>query len=211
VAAQLEKTAPETMVRIIEKDRERAEKIAAGLSRSVVLHGSALDAEILREAEVERADIYVALTNDDKVNLLSSLLARQEGAARTMSLIATLEATPLAGPLGLDSWIDPRAVTVAEILQHVRRGRILGIYPVLDGAAEIVEAEALETSPIIGRKLREAEIPEGVRIGAVVRGEEVVRATGDLEIRPGDKVIMFAKADQADEIQRLFRVSLEYF
>ncbi len=211
VARQLEETRPEAHVRIIENDRTRAEEIADELQKAIILHGSALDSEILHEAGIERADIYIALTNDDKVNLLSALLARQEGARHTMSLISTLEATPLAGPLGIDSWIDPRAVTVAEILQHVRRGRIRGVYPVLGGKAEIVEAEALETSPVIGKKLRDADIPEGVRIGAIVRGDEVFVATGDTEIRAGDHVVMFALADMAEEIQRLFRVSLEYF
>ena len=211
VARKLEETTPEAHVRIIENDRERAEAIANGLHKAIILHGSALDSEILREADVERADIFIALTNDDKVNLLSSLLARQEGAAHTMSLISTLESAPLAGPLGIDSWIDPRAVTVAEILQHVRRGRIRGVYPVLDGAAEIVEAEALETSPVIGKKLRDADIPDDLRIGAIVRGDEVIMATGDAEIRPGDSVVLFAKSGAANEIQRLFRVALEYF
>lgn len=211
VARKLEKRDAQAHVRIIESNRARAEAIADSLERTIVLHGSALDTEILREADVERADVFIALTNDDKVNLLSALLARQEGAAHTMSLIATLQALPLAGPLQVDSWIDPRAVTVSEILRHVRRGRISGIYPVFDGKAEIVEAAALETSPIVGRKLREADIPEGVRIGAVVRGEDVIMATGDLEIRPGDRVVLFARADMAEEIQRMFRVSPEFF
>ncbi len=211
VARKLEALTPDTHVRIIENDRERAEEIANDLQKAIVLHGSALDSEILREADIERADVYIALTNDDKVNLLSSLLARQEGAHHTMSLIATLEATPLAEPLGLDSWIDPRAVTVAAILQHVRRGRIRGVYPVLDGRAEIVEAQALKTSPIIGRKLKEAEIPEGIRIGAIVRGDEVFMATGSTVIEENDRVVMFALADKSEEIQRLFRVSYEYF
>ena len=211
VAQKLEETTPGAHIRIIESDRERAETIADLLRRSIVLHGSALDSEILREADVERADVYIALTNDDKVNLLSSLLARREGAAHTMSLIATLKASPLAEPLGLDSWIDPRAATVSEILRHVRQGRIRGVYPVFDGAAEIVEAAALETSPIVGKKLKEAPIPEGIRIGAVVRGEEVLMATGDLEIRAGDTVVLLAAGKAASEIQHLFRVSLEYF
>ncbi len=211
VARRLEETTPDAHVRIIEIDRERAEMVADQLEKAVVLHGSALDSEILQEADIDRCDIFIALTNDDKVNLLSSLLARQEGAPRTMSLITSLEAEPLTEPLGIDSWIDPRAVTVAEILQHVRRGRIRGVYPVFDGEAEIVEAEALETSPIIGSKLRDAEIPEGMRIGAILRGEEVLAVSGDTEIRPGDRVVMFTLADKAAEVQRLFRVSLEYF
>ena len=199
---------------IIEADRARAEEIAGQLEphgNPVVLHGSALDAEVLAEAEVQQADLFIALTNDDKVNLLSALLARQQGARRTMSLIASLDSAALAGPLGIDSWIDPRAVTVSSILQYARGGFLRRIYPVFGEAGELIEAEALETSPIVGRKLREAELPEGVRIGIIVRDEKLIRATGDTEIRPGDDVILFARSDKREEVARLFRVSLEYF
>ncbi len=199
---------------IIEADRKQAEEIARRLEPDghvVVLHGSALDTEVLDEAEVRQADLFIALTNDDKVNLLSALLARQQGAARTMSLISSLDSAALAGPLGIDSWIDPRAVTVSSILQYARGGFLRRIYPVLGEAGELIEAEALETSPIVGRKLREAELPDGVRIGVIVRGKELIRATGDTEIRPGDDVILFARADRREDVARLFRVSLEYF
>ena len=212
VARRLEKQRKRSgNVRLIESDRRRAEEIAAELPQTIVLHGSALNAEILQEADIAHADMFVALTNDDKVNLLSSLLARQEGAAHVMSLISSLETAPLARPLGLRSWLDPRAVTVSEILQFVRRGRIRRIYPVQGSAAEVIEAEALDTSPIINKPLREADLPDGVRIGAVVRGEEVITPGGDTQVRPGDTVILFALRDKADEVQRLFRVSLEYF
>jgi trk system potassium uptake protein TrkA len=145
------------------------------------------------------------------VNLLSSLLARQKGVKRAMSLVATLDTAALAAPLGVDSWIDPRAVTVSTILQYARGGYLRRIYPVYDDRGEIIEAEVLETAPIVGRKLREAEIPEGVRIGLVVRGEELIRASGDVELRPGDVVILFALTDQREEVAKLFRVSLGYY
>ncbi len=199
---------------IIEQNRERAEAIAlelGELGRPIVLHGSALDAEVLEEAEISQADLFIALTNDDKVNLLSSLLARQKGVERAMSLVSTLDSAALAAPLGVDSWIDPRAVTVSTILQYARGGYLRRIYPVFGDGGEIIEAEVLETAPIIGRKLREAEIPDGVRIGLIVRGEELIRASGDVALKPGDDVILFALADQREAVAKLFRVSLEYY
>ena len=199
---------------IIERDRARAEAIAlelGELGNLVVLHGSALDAEVLEEAGMAQADLFIALTNDDKVNLLSALLARQQGVERAMSLVSTLDSAALAAPLGVDSWIDPRAVTVSTILQYARGGYLRRIYPVFDDGGEIIEAEVLETAPVIGRKLREADIPDGVRIGLIVRGEELLRAGGDVELRPGDDVILFALADQREEVAKLFRVSLEYY
>jgi trk system potassium uptake protein TrkA len=125
--------------------------------------------------------------------------------------VTGLDARPLVSPLGIDSYIDPRSVTVSSILQHVRRGRIRGVHGVEAGEGEVVEAEALETSPMIGKPLREAELPDGIRIGAIVRDDEVVIPTGDTEIRPNDRVVMFALRDKIEEIQHLFRVSIEYF
>jgi trk system potassium uptake protein len=126
--------------------------------------------KLLREAGVSRAGAFIALTNDEKVNVLSAMLAKQEGAANAMALVSTLNVRPFATPLGIDSFIDPRSVTVSTILKHVRRGRIRGVHPVQNGEGEIVEAEALETSPVVGVPLRQAKLPEGVRLGAIVRG-----------------------------------------
>jgi trk system potassium uptake protein TrkA len=211
VARKLEERDNSIKVTLIEADLNRAEDAANRLSNAVVLHGSALDANLLEEAEIRRTETYIALTNDDKVNVLSAMLAKQQGARSTACLVSNLDARPLVSPLGIDAYIDPRSVTVSSVLQHVRRGRIRGVHGVEGGDGEVVEAEALETSPMIGKPLREAELPDGLRIGAVVRGDEVIIPTGDTEIRPKDRVVMFALRDKIEEIQHLFRVSIEYF
>jgi len=128
-----------------------------------------------------------------------------------MALVSGLDVGQLAGPLGVDSFIDPRSVTVSSILRYARRGRIRGVHPVRNGEAEVVEAEALETSPLIGKPLRDADLPAGVRLGAVVRDDKVFIPHGSTEIRPRDRVIVFALRDQVKEIQHRFRVSMEYF
>ncbi|MDH3740349.1 MAG: Trk system potassium transporter TrkA, partial [Hyphomicrobiales bacterium] len=211
LARKLEERDTSIQLRVIEANRERAELIAEDLKRTVVLNGSSLEQEILREAGVRQADVFVALTNDDKVNVLSSLLAKQEGAEQAMCLISGMTLGPLVSSLGIESFIDPRTVTVSSILQHVRRGRIRGVHPIQGGAGEIIEAEALETSPMIGIPLREVELPEGVRLGAVVRGDEVIIPDGQTVIKPHDRVILAALRDQVKQLQHLFRVSLEYF
>ena len=211
LAHKLEQRDSEVQIRIIEADRERAEFVAEDLKRTVILNGSCLDQEILREAGVQQADVFVALTNDDKVNVLSSLLAKQEGGDQAMCLVSGPTLGPLVSSLGIESVIDPRTVTVSSILQHVRRGRIRGVHPIQGGAGEIIEAEALETSPMIGKPLREVELPDGVRLGAVVRGDAVIIPNGNTEIKPHDHVILAAVRDQVKQLQHLFRVSLEYF
>lgn len=211
VARKLEERDSGIQVTIIESNLGRAEVVADEIESAVVLHGSALDASLLQEAEVARTEAYIALTNDDKVNVLSAMLAKQHGAGSASCLVSALDARPLVSPLGIDSYIDPRSVTVSSVLQHVRRGRIRGVHGVENGEGEVVEAEALETSPMIGKPLRDAELPDGIRIGAIVRDGEVIIPTGDTEIRPNDRVVMFALRDKIEEIQHLFRVSIEYF
>ena len=211
VARKLEERDAKVRVRIIEKSRERAEQISGQLKRTVILLGSALDQDILNEAGINRTEAFLSLTNDDKVNILSAVLAAQEGASQTMALVADIDMTPLATPLGIDSFVDPRSVTVSSILQLVRRGRIRGVHPVYNGAGEIVEAEALNTSPMIGKPLREASLPDGVRLGALVRDDKVIIPTGDTEIKANDRIVMFATSAQVQQLQHLFRVSLEYF
>lgn len=211
VAGKLEERDRNIRVRIIESSRERAEIVAEDLKRSIVLHGSALDQQVMREAGIAQTEAFIALTNDDKVNLLSAVLAKQEGAVHSMALVSGLDVGQMAGPLGVDSFIDPRSVTVSSILRYVRRGRIRGVHPVMNGEGEVVEAEALETSPLIGKPLREAELPRGVRLGAIVRDDKVIIPHGSSEIRPRDRIIVFALREQAKQIQQLFRVSMEYF
>ncbi|MGE0212188.1 MAG: Trk system potassium transporter TrkA [Parvibaculaceae bacterium] len=211
VARKLEERDRGTRIRMIELGRDRAESAAEALKRAVILHGSALDVELLREGNVRETEAFLALTNDDKVNILAAMLAKQEGAQQAMALVSSLDVAPMAGPLGVDSFIDPRSVTVSSVLKHVRRGRIRGVHPVHGGEGEIIEAEALETSPVVGMPLREAELPAGVRLGAIVRDAQVVIPRGDTVIRPHDKIILFALKSDAQALEQLFRVSLEYF
>lgn len=211
VASKLEERESRTQVKIIESNRERAVFIADRLRRAVILNGNALEVELLREAGADETEAFVALTNDDKVNILSALMAKQEGAGRVLSLVNNPDYTPLLKSLGIDAHISPRATTISAILQHVRRGRIRGVHSIQNGMAEVLEAEALETATLVGKTLREADLPDGLRIGAIVRGGKVVIPDGDTEIRPRDRIVMFALAERVREVEHMFRVSLEYF
>jgi trk system potassium uptake protein TrkA len=113
--------------------------------------------------------------------------------------------------LDVDAFISPRAITVSKVLRHVRRGRIRGVYTLANGAAEIIEAEALETSTLVGKPLREFDLPAGIRIGAVVRGSQAILPTGDTIIRAGDFVIVFALAASVRQVEQMFRVSIDFF
>ena len=211
VSRAIEQRHAQTKVKIIETSRNRAIEIADGLKRTVILHGSALDQSILTEADVRDADTMIALTNDDEVNILTSVMAKKLGCRRNLCLINNTTYHAFARALGIDAHINPRAVTVSKILRHVRRGRIRGVHSLQNGAAEVIEAEALETSPLVGRPLRDLDMPDGIRIGAIYRSGETFIPRGDTQIQAHDRVVIFAIAGRVKQVERMFRVSLEFF
>ncbi len=210
VARELEAT-PGMRVRMIEADKERAEHAAEALGRTVVLKGDGLDQAIQSEAGVPEAEVVICLTNDDKVNVLAAALAKRQGARRSLCLVNDQSYQGLKEPLGVDVFIDPRATSVSTVLQHVRRGRILGLQFIDDGAAEIIEGVALETSPLVGRTLHEATGGEGAIAGAVIRGDEVIIGADNEKVRPGDRLVVFAERQKVAKIEKFFRVAVEFF
>jgi trk system potassium uptake protein TrkA len=211
VAARLEKLHPFTSLKLVEANRNIAVAAAEQLHRTVVLNGSALDETILREADIGDSDMMIALTNDDQVNILSSVLAKRLGCQHNLCLINSRSYMTIVDSLGIDAHLNPRMITISRILQHVRRGRIRAVYSIQDGEAEMIEAEALQTSPLVGRQLKELDLPEGIRIGAIVRNNKMIRPDSHVDIKQGDRVIVFALGEHVHEVEQLFRVSLDYF
>jgi trk system potassium uptake protein TrkA len=198
-------------VKLIEIDKRRAELVSQALQRSIVINGDALDVEVLAEANVRATETIIAVSNDDEVNILTSLLAKRFGCQRSVTLINKTTYAPLLGTLGIDAVVSPRGITVSSILQHVRRGRIRSVHSLGEGFGEIIEADALETSSLVGTPLRESRLPPGVIVGALVRDRTVVIPRGDTVIRPGDRVVIFAAAETVKRIEKLFSVRLEFF
>jgi trk system potassium uptake protein TrkA len=211
LARELEEHYPDVNLKIIEIDADRARFAADSLSRSVVLNGDALDREVLEEANVAATETIVTVSNDDEVNILSALLAKRYGAQRAMALINNMSYGPLVGSLGIDVVVSPRDVTVSTILQHVRRGRIRAVHSLREGRAEVVEAEALDTSPLVGTPLRDAKLPPGIVVGAIVRGDTVIIPRGDSVIRANDRVVIFAASGLVKKVEKMFSVRLEFF
>ncbi|MEJ8573196.1 Trk system potassium transporter TrkA [Microbaculum marinum] len=211
VAREIEARQRSARVKIIEASRERAIEIADELRRTVILHGSALDEDLLREADVGESDTIVALTNSDETNILTCVMGQRLGAARSLCLINNRGYPDLTRSLGITAYVNPRQITVSKVLQHVRRGRIRGVHAIQNGAAEIIEAEALETSPLLGKPLRDLDLFHGVRLGAIYRDGKVIIPRGDTQIQPHDRIVMAAMADQVRKVEQMFRVSLEFF
>ena len=198
-------------VRVIEANKARAEMAATDLPRTVILHGDGMEASVQEEAGVATADIVLALTDDDKTNILSSILGKKLGAKHTVALLNEQSMQELQQDLNIDMIIDPRASTVSSILRHVRRGRILDVYVLDQGAAEVLEGEVLETSIFAGKTLEEADIQDGVSIGAVVRDGKVLMPEGSLLLKEGDRIVLLAERSAMKDIEALFRVGVELY
>jgi trk system potassium uptake protein len=211
VARALEARTDRVRAKIIERDRATAERAADMLERTIVLNGDGMDMDLLIEANIDRADAVLAVTDDDKTNMLVAVRAKQAGAAMAIALVNDPTLAPLMGPLDIDAYINPRATTVSSILRHVRHGKVRGVYSIGDAEAEMIEAQVLSTSPIAGKMVRDIAFPEGVLVGAIMKGDRVSKPTGDLRIDAGDVVALFAMAKDVPEVERLLQVSIDFF
>ncbi len=211
VAKALESKGRGIRAKVIERDRRTAERAADALERTIVLNGDALDRTILHEAGIPRADAVLAVTDDDKTNLLAAVRAKSEGCPFAIALINDPTLIPLLEPIGVDAYINPRATTVSSILRHIRHGRVRGVYSIGDAEAEVIEAQVMSTSSIAGSMIRDIDFPEGVLVGAVQKGEKILKPTGSLRIDEGDVVVIFAMASDVERVEQLLQVSIDFF
>jgi trk system potassium uptake protein len=211
VALSLEQRTDRVRAKVIERNRAQAERAADALERTIVLNGDGLDMNILTEANIQRSDAVLCVTDDDKVNLLAAVRAKSEGCPMAIALVNDPTLVPLMAPLDIDAYINPRATTVSSILRHIRHGRVRTVYSIGDAEAEVIEAQVLSTSPLAGRTIREIDFPEGVLVGAVMKGRQVIKPLGETRIMEGDVVALFALAADVPEVERLLQVSIDFF
>ena len=208
LAKLLEKNFEDVRTKIIEKNKQRAEEIANELSSSIVINGDALDEEILKEANVEEAETVLALTNDDENNIMACVLAEKSGAnKRTIAIVNKSNYSLLQSSLNIDDLVDPRMTTVSRIMEHVHKGTIGSVYSLLDGEYEFIEAKILEKSELLNKKIKESNLPEHIRIGAIVRKENVIIPRSDFVFENDDLVVFLAKREHLKEIESIFRIS----
>jgi trk system potassium uptake protein TrkA len=191
LAQTLGHEAPLVSLKLIEHSKERAELVSTELGDGVVvLHGDALDKETLEEANIRSAETVVAVTNDDETNIFASVLAKREGCARAITLVNKASYEPLLPALGIDAVVSPNEVTISTILRHLRRGAISAVHTLRESFGEVIEAEALAGSRLVGGLLEDVVMPEGMRIGVVVRPDGTVRIPdGRFRIEAGDRVV----------------------
>ena len=208
LAKNIEQSFEDARVKIIEKDKSRAEHIANELNNSIVINGNGLDEDVLKEANLEEVETVLALTNDDEDNLMASVMVEKFSTnKRTMALINKPNYSLLQSSLKIDDLIDPRMNTVSSILKHVHKGTIETAYSILNGEYEVIEAEIIETSELINKELKESNLPEEIRIGAILRDDDIIIPRSDFVFNKKDIVVFLAKRDQLSVVENMFRIS----
>ena len=195
-------------VKIIEKNKSRAEEIANELESSIVINGDGLDEEILKEAKIEESETVLALTNDDENNIMACVLAEKTAPnKRTIAIVNKSNYSLLQSSLNIDDLVDPRMTTVSRIMEHVHKGTIGTVYSLLDGEYEFIEAEIQEKSELLNKKIKDSDLPEHIRIGAIVRKKEVIIPRSSSVFEKGGLVVFLAKRENLKEVESIFAVS----
>ncbi len=214
LAKNIEDTLDTVRVKIVEKNKERAEYLANQLNDTIVINGNGLDEEVLTEANLDEAETVLALTNDDEDNLMVSVLVekfakdqKEIDDKRTMALINKPNYSLLQSSLKIDDLIDPRMNTVSSILKHIHKGTIENAYTISNGEYEVIEAEIIETSELINKELKNSNLPEEIRIGAVLRENKVIIPRSNFIFKKDDQVVFLAKKDSIAFVENMFRLS----
>tara|TARA_B100001123_G_scaffold275054_1_gene306068 strand:+ start:1790 stop:3166 length:1377 start_codon:yes stop_codon:yes gene_type:complete len=208
LAKNIENDSEGVRVKIIEKNKERAEFIANELNNTIVINGDGLDEDVLKEANIEEAETILSLTNDDEDNIMVSVLAEKNNPnKRTIALVNKKNYSLLQTSLKINDLVDPRLTTVSTILKHVHKGTIETVYTLLDGEYEFIEAEILETSELINKSIKDSNLPKEIRIGAVVRKKDVIIPKSDFKFEKKDLVVFLTKREHLEKVESLFRIS----
>jgi trk system potassium uptake protein TrkA len=201
VARVLEKSG--VSLKIVENSQERCKYLIKHLEDTVVLHGNGADRGLLEEENAGSMDVFAAITNNEELNIMSSLLAKSMGARRVITVVNKTEYLPLAHDLGIEVVISPRLITASSILRYVRRGDILSLTAIAEDMAEIIEAGVSSSSPLAGKRLMDAEIPRSALVGAIIRDQDVIIPGGEDVIRHGDRLIIFTLYESIKKVEKL--------
>tara|TARA_B100000686_G_C16781376_1_gene972135 strand:+ start:781 stop:2157 length:1377 start_codon:yes stop_codon:yes gene_type:complete len=208
LAKNIETDSEGVRVKIIEKNKDRAEFIANELNNTIVINGNGLEEEVLKEANVEEAETILSLTNDDEDNIMVSVLVEKHNPnKRTIALVNKKNYSLLQSSLKIDDLVDPRLTTISTILKHVHKGTIETVYTLLDGEYEFIEAEVLETSELISKSIKDSNLPKEIRIGAIVRNNNVIIPKSDFIFEKKDLVVFLSKREHLTKVENLFRIS----
>lgn len=191
-------------VKIIEKDEERCGYLAQELPGALIIHGDATDPYLLTEENINEVDALVSLTGYDEENLLMTLLAKKYGVGKVITKVSRTNYIPIIEQLGINNAVNPVMITAGEIMRFIQGGRVVSLFLLLGGKAEVLELIAKENSKIVGKPLAELGLPKGIIIGSIVQKGKVVIPDGNSVINPGDRLIVFCLQSEVATLEKLF-------
>ncbi len=202
-------------VKVIDFSQKRCDYIAERLDSTIVLNGSATDQELLLQENIDQSDVFIAVTNDDEVNIMASLLAKRLGARKVMTLISNPVYADLVQGEGIDVAISPQQATTSSILRHVRKGDTVSAHSLRRGAAEAMEIVVHgdeKSSKVVGRRVADIKSPPGSTMAAIVRDGKVIPVHGDTVVQSDDHCIVFVvDKKHQKEVEQLFQVGYTFF
>ncbi|MBL6785446.1 MAG: Trk system potassium transporter TrkA [Rickettsiales bacterium] len=197
-------------LKIIESNEKRAQFLASHLPDVAIIHGDALEKEILREVNIENSDMIISVSNDDEVNILSSLLAKKFGCTKAISLINSSSFAPLFSSLGIDVIVNPREISVSSILRYTRDIKSRNVFSICEGQAEIIETISYDNSYTSGKTLVELKLPKGIELAAIFRQGKTIIPKEDTVIEAGDNLIIVSYVSMLKKVEKIFSHKFKY-
>ena len=191
---------------IIEYDKKRSQFLASNLKLANITNGDGLDNNILEEVDIAAADYFIAITDDDEVNILSSLLAKRAGAQHCITLINNSSYSSLLSNIGIDITIDPKLITISKILEKVKSGLIRSDYSIAGGFGEVIEAEILASSSFANKNISQMELPKSIRVGAILRKEKIIIPNSETIFIENDDVVFFVESKSVKNLEKLLSI-----
>ena len=209
LAKDLENVNSDISVCIVENNNDRANVIADQLSSALVLNGDGLDQAILDEANIKDADMMLALTNDDETNIIISAVARKNN-CESLILVNNSEYNKLKDVLGISKVVDPRKITVSKILKHVHKGRIESVYSIGNNQAELIHAQVLKSSKLLNKKIKDSNLPDGMRIGLIKKINQIIIPDKNTLIEENDEILFLCMTNDLKIAEDLFKIREAY-
>jgi len=195
---------------LIEANKSRAEFLASNLNRVTITHGDGLDNQILEEVNISEAGYCIAVTEDDEVNILSSLLAKRAGTNQCMTLINNSTYSSLLTSIGVDITIDPKIITISKILEKVRSGRIRSDYSIGEGFGEVIEAEVISNSLLCNKNIKDISLPKGIRVGSIFRNDRIIIPNSETIFNENDDVVFFSETNCIKKLEQILSIDKKY-
>ena len=189
------------ITKIIEKSEERCEMLYRNLSRTTVVQGDETEISYFNEEEIAEADILVAVTGDDRTNIVASVMGRRLGAKIIISEVTRIMYKHIYDTVGITQIVNPHKITAAQILRYTHKEEVISLSLLKDEVAEAEELVLMESSGVVGRKIAEANLPRGLIVGAIVRDSEVIIPNGETVFQPRDHLVIFAMPKVCAELE----------